>query len=76
MMGVRVIVLETSALIAILNDEEDASQYAKAISEATGLLVSSATMVEAGIVMLRRHGPKGASKVIALLQEAGFGSKA
>lgn len=35
-------------------------------------LVSAATLVETGIVMLNRHGPKGARKVNALIQEAGF----
>ena len=63
------IVVDASALIAILN-EEDAARYAKAIAEADAPLISAATRVEAGIVMLNRHGPKGALKVTALLQEA------
>ena len=64
------IVVDASALIAILNEEDDAARYAKAIAEADAPLISAATLVEAGIVMLNRHGPKGALKVTALLQEA------
>jgi ribonuclease VapC len=66
------IVVDTSALVAILDEEEDASRYAEAISEADAPLLSAAAMVETGIVMLKRHGPKGMRKVGALIQEAGF----
>ena len=65
------IVLDSSALIAILDEEEDAVKYAKAISEADRPLISAATLVEAGIVMLNRHGSKGARKLNTLVQEAG-----
>jgi ribonuclease VapC len=66
------IVVDTSALIAILGVEEDAWRYAEAMAEADGLLISAASLVEAGIVMLNRHGPKGLRKVNALIQEAGI----
>ncbi|MEO8125444.1 MAG: type II toxin-antitoxin system VapC family toxin [Bryobacteraceae bacterium] len=65
------IVLDSSALIAILDQEDDAVNYAKAIAEADRPLISTATLVEAGIVMLNRHGPKGARKLNDLIQEAG-----
>jgi len=65
------IVVDASALIAILDLEDDASRYAEAISEADAPLISAATLVEAGIVMLNRHGARGLRKVTALIQEAG-----
>ena len=34
-------------------------------------MISAATLVEAGIVILNRHGPKGTGNLTALLQEAG-----
>jgi ribonuclease VapC len=64
-------VVDASALIAILNEEADAMRYAEAITRADAPLVSAATVVETGIVMLNRHGPKSIRKVNALIQEAG-----
>jgi ribonuclease VapC len=66
------IVVDASALIAILDEEGDATRYAEAIAEADQPLISAATLVETGIVMLNRHGAKGVRKVNALIQEAGF----
>jgi len=63
------IVVDTSALIAILQDETDAGRFAAAIAAADRALISAATVAEAGIVMLSRHGPRGADKVRALIQE-------
>lgn len=66
------IVADTSALIAVLQNEEDAGRFAGAIAEADPVLVSAASVAEAGIVMLNRHGPPGADKVRALVREAGL----
>jgi ribonuclease VapC len=66
------IVVDASALIAILDEERDAARYAEAIAEADPPLVSAATVVEAGIVMFNRHGVGGSRKFNALIQEAGF----
>lgn len=66
------IVVDTSVLIAILTAEADASRYAEAIADADPPLISAATVVETGIVMLHRYGLKGARKALALIQEAGF----
>src|SRR5438045_6068039 len=65
------IVVDASALIAILDEEDDAARYAEAIAESDGPLISAATLVETGIVMLNRHGSKGARKLNTLIQEAG-----
>lgn len=66
------IVADTSALIAVLQNEADAGRFAGAIAEADLVLVSAASVAEAGIVMLNRHGPPGADKVRALIREAGL----
>lgn len=65
------IVIDTSALVAILDEEPDAARYAEAIAEADAPLISAATVFETGIVILNRRGPKGAQKFHALLQETG-----
>jgi ribonuclease VapC len=66
------IVVDTSALIAILDEELDAAAYAAAIAEADPPLISAASLVETGIVMFNRHGPKAARMVDRLIEEAGF----
>ena len=63
------IVVDTSALIAILQGEADAGRFASAIADSESALISAATVVETGIVMLGRHGPRGIDKVRTLIQE-------
>jgi ribonuclease VapC len=67
-----VIVVDASALLAILEGEPDAARYAEALADAEAALISAATLIEAGIVMVNRHGPKAARKLHALVQEAGI----
>lgn len=66
------IVVDTSALIAILDREPDAALYAEAIAEADAPLISAATLLELHIVMLNRHGGRAAQLVDRLIQDAGF----
>jgi ribonuclease VapC len=66
------IVVDTSAILAILEAEDDAPIYARAIAEADPPLISAASLLEVGIVMLRRHGSKALGKVNRLIQAAGF----
>ncbi|MBI3925636.1 MAG: type II toxin-antitoxin system VapC family toxin [Armatimonadetes bacterium] len=63
-------VVDTSALVAILEQEQEARRFSEAIAAAENCLVSAATVVETGIVILARHGELGAAKVDRLLQEA------
>ena len=65
-------VVDTSALLSILQEEPDAAVYAQAIAEADSPLISAASLTEAGIVMLNRHGSKGLKKVYSLIEEAGL----
>jgi len=66
------IVVDTSALVAILRGEADAGRFATAVADADPALVSAATVAETGIVMLGRHGQEGVDKVRALLREGKF----
>jgi len=66
------IVVDTSALIAILDREPDAALYAEAIAEADAPLISAATLLELHIVMLNRHGARAAQIVDRMIQDAGF----
>ena len=66
------IVVDASALLAILEGEPDAARYAEALADADAALMSAATLIEAGIVMVNRHGPKAARKLHALVREAGI----
>lgn len=66
------IVVDASALLAILEEEADAARYAEALADADTPLISAATLVEAGLVLVSRHGPRGARKLHALIQEAGI----
>lgn len=66
------IVVDISALMAILDREPDAALYAEAIAEADSPLVSAATLLELHIVMLNRHGGRAGQLVDRLIQDAGF----
>jgi ribonuclease VapC len=66
------IVVDASALIAILDKEADAPLYADAIAEADPPIIPAATLLEVNIVMLNRHGVKAVRMVDRLIKEAGF----
>ena len=52
-------IVDTSALIAILRREPETERMTRAISTAPEAMVSAASLLEATIVMLRRHGEDG-----------------
>ena len=53
------IVIDTSALIAILNHEPERTAFYEAIAAADRRLVSAVTYQEAGHVLVAKHGVKG-----------------
>ena len=59
------IIIETSALIAILFDEPEALQFRIAIEEADRRIISAVSLLETGIVMRARQGPQA----IAVLED-------
>lgn len=63
-------VVDTSALIAILQDEPERHALADAMTAAPCRL-SSATLVKAGIAMQGRYGDGGAGRLDALLMQTG-----
>ena len=66
------IVVDTSALIAILEGEQDADLYAHAIAEADPPLISAATLVEAGVVLIHRQGEMAARLLDEIIRDGSF----
>jgi ribonuclease VapC len=54
-------IVDTSALVAIITEEVDAGKFARAMAEATDIRISAASYVEAAIVLDRRDNPAAAS---------------
>ncbi len=63
-------VIDTSALIAILLDEPEAAAFAKAISADSRRLISAASALETAIVIEARRGPAGGRELDLLLHRA------
>ena len=62
------IVVDSSALIAIFEKEPDAAVYAAAIQQADRLLISAVNVHETGIVMRARHGIMALGRMWRFLQ--------
>ena len=56
-------VLDTSAIMAILQQEPEAADFARRIEESATRLVSAGTVLEAGILTQSRRGKAGASEL-------------
>jgi len=63
-------IVDTSALIAILRDEPDARRFAEAIETATVCRISAATYVELGAVIDGARDPVASRRVDELLDVA------
>lgn len=66
------IVVDSSALVAILEEEPEHSRFKAAIQAAPRRMVSSVTVYETGIVMLRRRGAGALADVDELIDVFGF----
>lgn len=64
-------VIDTSAIVAILFDEADALALARAIESDPVRRISAATLLEVAIVVETRRGLAGAEKLDQFLQSAG-----
>lgn len=62
-------IVDTSALVAVILGEPDAEGYLRAMASAESLAVSTATLIEALIVVEARQGRDAASDLAALLVE-------
>jgi ribonuclease VapC len=67
---VTAVVLDTSALVAILQAEPEADALLTSLEEADLRLVSAATVVEAGIVLQARFGDHGERELDLFLLRA------
>ena len=65
-------IVDTSALLAVLFAEPDAERYARAIAETEGCRMSAATFVEAGIVVDTQTDAAGSRHLDAFLRRAGI----
>jgi ribonuclease VapC len=62
------IVVDSSALVAILENEADAAGHATAIEQADRLLISAVNVHEAGVDLRVRRGPAAVDRLWRLLQ--------
>jgi ribonuclease VapC len=69
-------VVDTSALIALLNNEPESARLAVAIESDATRLISAATVVEAGLVIEARYGPVGGRELDLLIAKAGMSIEA
>ena len=63
-------VLDTSALVAILSGETEQQEFIRRIEQENILLLSAASYVETGIVIDSRYGPDGTRDLKLFLAEA------
>jgi ribonuclease VapC len=65
------VILDTSAVVAILLGEPERDQFITALAEAEDLLISAATLLEASIVVQSKLGEGGVTDLDELLATAG-----
>ena len=65
-------IIDTSAIVAILFNEDDAQIYAEAISRADSCRVSAATFVEAAMVVESQTKNNGSRQLDAFIRRAGI----
>ena len=65
-------IIDSSAILAILFAEPDAAVFAKAISEADACKISAATFVEVAAVVEAHAKDRGSRQLDAFLRRAGF----
>ena len=65
-------IVDSSAILAILFAESDAAVFAKAMSEADSCKISAATFVEVAVVVEAQTKDRGGRQLDAFLRRAGF----
>jgi ribonuclease VapC len=66
------VVVDSSAIIAILEKESDAALYAGAIRQADSLVISAVNAHESAVVLRRRRGLEGEATLWGLLADNGI----
>src|SRR5947209_6891824 len=69
-------VVDTSALIAVLNMEPESARVAAAIEADANRLISAATVLEAGLVIEARYGSAGGRELDLLVAKASLSIEA
>jgi ribonuclease VapC len=65
-----VIVVDTSALLAVLLDEPEKVMFRDFLADAPRKMISAVSLLEAGIVMSTRRGPDGLAALTDLIERA------
>jgi ribonuclease VapC len=65
-------IIDTSAMVAILFNEDDAETYAEAITRADSCRISAATFVETAIVVEAQTKNNGGRQLDAFIRQAGI----
>lgn len=65
-------ILDSSALVAVLLQESEAARLMARMREATSMAVGAPTLLEAGIVLSARLGADGRGMLARLVQEGGI----
>ena len=65
-------VVETSAVLAILLEEPEAAEFAQLIEDAPTPLISAASVFEAGIVLLSRYGLEAWGDLQDFIEQGGL----
>ena len=63
-------IIDTSAILAILFEEPDAERFVRAVAAASSRRISAATLLETTIVLESRSGPAAAHELDAFLERA------
>jgi ribonuclease VapC len=66
-------IVDTSAILAILFEEDDAELYARALTQADSCRISAANFVEAAVVVEAQTKDKGSRQFDAFFRRAGIG---
>lgn len=63
-------VVDTSAIVAILRAEDEAEAFAVALGTARGAVMGASTYLEAGLVMIKDKSPRGLERLNTLIDKA------
>jgi ribonuclease VapC len=66
------IVVDSSALIAILEEEPEAERFLTLLRDTTRRIASAVTIYETGVVMGTRRGRKSEAELMALIEQLGI----
>lgn len=63
-------VVDSSALLAVLQNEAEAERFGRLLVEAPSVLIGAATLFEVSMVTVSRRGERGLAELTALLADA------